>query len=621
MKQLFFFAVILLTALTHLQAQNDFTINADSVLITNDGLSAELIIENSTKNIRGLLVNKGDGHTEFRQVKKLNDSMFVFGADTFTVKGGGKGLQPVTDAGNTTTHFINADLGYYLKNILLLHSTDSILKVGFRAGQLNTSGNNTAVGYEALQQMVSSNGNTALGHQALQANIAYDNAAIGYSAMSNVKSGGNDVALGAKALGDDTSGTVNVGVGRQTSTSSGYNSVALGHFAHTSGTGGVAIGRMASADNSGYSTVVGNSARGGVSGNTVMGSGAFFGGGQTDNTAIGAYTLDYSNNGLNSYTRSTIVGARTGSGSYNMGVTTMGADNGGGGMNNTNVGYSSLYSRNYAVNNTTLGAYAGANIQEGSNNIALGYRADVPSTTDSFQLSIGNLIYGTRMDGTGNTVSNGKVGVKTKTPAYELDVNGKLGVRSMDSLAAAPNVLFHDPATGEIRKAALPKKQTFAQTATVTVSGTTAETTLIGAGAGSLTIPAASWFAGKSFRVVVRGVYSTSSSSPANLSFKIKLGSSVIAQTSEIFIGSGKSNVPFEVRGEIICRATGASGNVFSKGLVITDDELVVKLDNGNSGTAVDLSAAKTLDVTALFNNGAAGNSVSAFILTFEAIN
>jgi hypothetical protein len=344
-------------------------------------------------------------------------------------------------------------------------------------------------------------------------------------------------------------------------------------------------------------------------------------GGKSDNTIIGAYTLDGTLGSYYNKDRNTVVGARAASSREYTSVTIVGAENAGRGFNNTVVGSNSSSSRNYVGNNTILGSYAGWNMQNGFNNIALGYRADVPSTEDSFQLSIGNLIYGTRMDGTENTVSNGRVGVKTKTPAYELDVNGKLGVRSIDNVTTAPNVLCQDPATGEIKKAAFATKQTFAQTATVTVAGTTAETTLTGAGAGSLTIPAASWFAGKSFRVVVRGVYSSSSSNPGNLVFKIKLGSTVIAQTSEIFIGGGRSNVPFEVRGEIICRAIGASGAIFSRGLVISDDELIVKLDNGNSGTAVDLSSAQTLSVTANFNNSAAGNSVSAFILTFESIN
>ncbi|OQP63186.1 hypothetical protein A3860_25180 [Niastella vici] len=625
MKQLFLFAVILLSALTRMQAQNDFTIKADNVIVTNDGSPAELIIANGTKNIKGLLVNKGNGQTEFRQAQKLNDSTLVFGTDTFTLKGSGKGLQQVTDADNTTTHYINANGGYYQRDTLLLYGTDSIIKVGFNAGKLNTSEiRNTVIGYEALQKNVSGSSNTAIGYHALQVDSGYYNIAVGYNAL-NTSKGSTNVGIGEGAMTENTTGGNNIGIGRRAGgTATGSYNVAVGRFAHASDNG-VSIGTdiMAGGALGISNTAVGNRALGGNSGdrNTGIGDQAFYTGSGSDNTAIGYISGTLLEGGQNN--RNTIVGASPGGGRFLTGVTAIGAiAYAGGGINNTYVGYlASSYTHNSAYNNTIIGSNAGKNIQYGLNNLAIGYSADVPSTTDSFQLSIGNLIYGTRMDGIENTISNGKIGIKTKTPAYELDVNGKLGVRSMDSITTAPNVLLQDPASGEIKKAAFVKKQTFAQTATATVTGTTTETTLIAAGAGSLAIPAASWFAGKSFRVVVRGVYSSSSSNPANLIFKIKLGSTVIAQTSGIVIGSGKTNVPYEVRGEVTCRSTGASGTVFSRGLVITDEELVARLDNDASSTTVDLGSSKTLDVTVTMSNNATGNSVSSYIVTFEAIN
>jgi hypothetical protein len=636
MKQLFLFAVILLSALTRMQAQNDFTIKADSVIITNDGAPAELIIENSTKNIKGLLVNKGNGHTEFRQVQKLNDSTFVFGTDTFTVKGAGKGLQQVTDAGNTTTHYINANGGYYQRDTLLLHSTDNIIKVGYNAGLLNGSAMyNTVIGYQALQKNVPGAGNTVIGDHALLVDSGgFHNVAVGYNALLANTLGAYNVGIGAWSVSGNTTGSYNIGIGRNAGGSiTGNNTISLGFASGASNTGSIAIGMYALEGGKGlYNTAVGHSAMGEYfqsgDGNTAIGYRAFAGLSSgsisgTDNTMIGYRAAPNVGSQIN---RNTIIGAQVAMGTTMVGVTAIGAsaigESSSNGINNTAVGDSALLNPlGIAYNNTAIGKNAGSSIVYGSNNIVIGYRADVPSTTDSFQLSIGNLIYGTRMDGTGNTVSNGKIGIKTKTPAYQLDVNGKLGVHAMDSIAAAPNMLWQDPATGEIKKSALAKKQTFAQTATATVTATTAETTLIAAGAGSLTIPAASWFAGKSFRVVVRGVYSSSSGNSVSLVFKMKLGSTVIALTPGIFVSSGKTNIPYELRGEVICRTTGGSGTVFSRGLVITNDEVVVKLANGTSGTTVDLSSVKTLDVTATMNSNAAGNAVKAYIVTFEAIN
>jgi len=68
-----------------LRAQYVYTIKADSVKITNCD-SAELILENHTQNVPGFLFNTGNGRTIFkRATQKLNDSMYVIGADTITL--------------------------------------------------------------------------------------------------------------------------------------------------------------------------------------------------------------------------------------------------------------------------------------------------------------------------------------------------------------------------------------------------------------------------------------------------------------------------------------------------------------------------------------------------------
>src|SRR5258707_1156435 len=64
-------------------AQYVYTINADSVKITNHCDTAELILENHTQNVQGFLFNKGKGRTEFRRaLQKINDSLYLIGADT-----------------------------------------------------------------------------------------------------------------------------------------------------------------------------------------------------------------------------------------------------------------------------------------------------------------------------------------------------------------------------------------------------------------------------------------------------------------------------------------------------------------------------------------------------------
>jgi hypothetical protein len=112
-------------------AQYVYTIKADSVKITNSCDTAELIIENHTQTVPGFLYNKGGGRTEFRKgAVKLNDSMYVIGADTLrtrfapvalnglSVKNGNVVLgQDVGQTGNPATLISNREIpmnGYSL---------------------------------------------------------------------------------------------------------------------------------------------------------------------------------------------------------------------------------------------------------------------------------------------------------------------------------------------------------------------------------------------------------------------------------------------------------------------------------------------------------------------------
>lgn len=76
--------LLMAAACSHVSiAQYVYTINADSVKITNHCDTAELIIENHTQNVPGFLFNKGRGRTEFRKAfAKLDDTTFLIGGDT-----------------------------------------------------------------------------------------------------------------------------------------------------------------------------------------------------------------------------------------------------------------------------------------------------------------------------------------------------------------------------------------------------------------------------------------------------------------------------------------------------------------------------------------------------------
>jgi hypothetical protein len=88
------FSFIALFVMQSAMAQFIYKIKADSVLITNDSCTAELNLENSTKNVPGsFLYNKGKGRTEFRKVMtKINDSIYLIGNDTLKTGAGSSNL-------------------------------------------------------------------------------------------------------------------------------------------------------------------------------------------------------------------------------------------------------------------------------------------------------------------------------------------------------------------------------------------------------------------------------------------------------------------------------------------------------------------------------------------------
>lgn len=90
-------------------AQFTYKIKADSLKVTNDSCRAEFILENATKSVNGFLYNTGNGRTMFKKgLIKLNDSMYVIGADTLrTVASAGSFWNLAGNAGtNPASQFL-----------------------------------------------------------------------------------------------------------------------------------------------------------------------------------------------------------------------------------------------------------------------------------------------------------------------------------------------------------------------------------------------------------------------------------------------------------------------------------------------------------------------------------
>lgn len=307
---------------------------------------------------------------------------------------GNSGTSAATNFIGTTD---NVALGFRVNNQKAgLIDVSSNLFLGYQAGNVNASTENTGIGYQALYSNTLGSSNTATGTYALVSSIdgyantatgawalAFSsqsglNSAYGFNAMAHVSTGSNNSAVGAYALDGSPfmTGNDNTAMGYQALTKNfdGNKNAAYGREALYNNVGGnenTGIGYQAlhSNFNGNYNTATGSQA---LKGN---GSGSF-------NVAMGYQALN------------------NGNGSYNtaVGYSAMAAS--GNGFNNTAVGNSTLPLNSTGMDNTATGSLALAENTTGSTNTAVGSNALRANHNASNNVAVGyNALAGTNNDG------------------------------------------------------------------------------------------------------------------------------------------------------------------------------------------------------------------------------
>jgi hypothetical protein len=192
-----------------------------------------------------------------------------------------------------------------------------------------------------------------------------------------------------------------------------------------------------------------------------------------------------------------------------------------------------------------------------------------------------------------------------------------LGVQATDNAGITDvNILEGLPATNY---------GLYAQTAnSTTITGTTVETSLIGPGVGTLSVPANGFFVGASFRADFGGVLNTANNQTLRL--RVKTATGIIFLDSGVQNLANLSNTVWTLTINFTIRQIGAStiASIVSLGRFTyakTSNSAVEGFGfNTVNSTTFNTTIPNTLDVTAQFGSNDAGNSIYSDIFVLNKI-
>ena len=164
----------------------------------------------------------------------------------------------------------------------------------------------------------------------------------------------------------------------------------------------------------------------------------------------------------------------------------------------------------------------------------------------------------------------------------------------------------------------------FAQTYnSATVSGTTSESSLIGAGVGSLSIPANGFKIGDSFRADFGGLLSSQNNDTIRI--RVKAGSTILADSGLQTMSTATNDVwQFSINFTVRSLGVAGTASIVSLGVFHT-----TKQSNGApqgfafntvNSTTFDTTVSNTLDVTVQFSSTSLSNSIYTDIFVLNKI-
>lgn len=153
-----------------------------------------------------------------------------------------------------------------------------------------------------------------------------------------------------------------------------------------------------------------------------------------------------------------------------------------------------------------------------------------------------------------------------------------------------------------------------------TVANTTSETSFFGTLVGTKTLPANFLKVGKTIRVRVAGL-GTSTGTPSMV-IRLRLGATLVAGTLGTLTMTNLAQNSWTAYIDMTCQATGASGSVVAAGF-ISVATATSPLGNGfgTAGATIDTTVSQVIDVTGTWSAAAPLNSFICYCASIEVLN
>lgn len=166
----------------------------------------------------------------------------------------------------------------------------------------------------------------------------------------------------------------------------------------------------------------------------------------------------------------------------------------------------------------------------------------------------------------------------------------------------------------------------FTASASKTITNSTAATSAVPTGIGTLTLPANFWQVGKTLRIRGGGVFSTATLTPGSFAVSVKHGTVTLVTATVSSILSNLSSAGFTFEEVITCQTTGSSGTLiatggfsYSTGLNLSRN--FVDLTNNGTATTINTTTPQLLDIIGQWGSASTSNILTTTNVIAEVFN